>query len=97
MAIDMNTIVVRNDQPMSVRVDDDLVILNMAGDNYIALDDIGRRIWTLLQLPQQVNDLCRQLSQEFDGDEAVISSDVLAFLSELESEGLVLVSESSEN
>lgn len=96
MAIEMDTVVVRNDQPMNVQVDDDLVILNMAGDNYIALDDIGRRIWVLLESPSQVADLCRQLGQEFDGDEAVIAGDVLNFLNELQGEGLLIIGDSQQ-
>lgn len=93
MVVELDSIVVRNDQPMSVRVDDDLVILNMAGDNYIALDDIGRRIWDLLETPRQVDDLCRQLAGEFSEDQMTIEDDVLPFLNELASERLVLLSE----
>jgi hypothetical protein len=90
MPIQLESLVVRNDRPMSVRVDDDLVILNMAGDNYIALDAIGRRIWELLAAPLRVDELCRQLSVEFNSSQEEILEDVLPFLNELEGEGLVL-------
>jgi hypothetical protein len=38
-------------------------------------------------------DLCRQLGQEFEGEEEQISADLLSFLSRLEKEGLVCVTD----
>ena len=91
MPVQLETVVVRNNKPMSVQVDNDLVILNMAGDNYIALDEIGRRIWSLLDKPVPVDALCRQLSEEFDSNLEEILQDVLPFLNELAEEGLILL------
>jgi hypothetical protein len=65
----------------------------MKGNNYISLDAIGRRIWELLENPAMVNDLCKQLGEEFEGTQEQISADVLSFLEELEREGLVRVAD----
>jgi hypothetical protein len=74
-------------------VDQEIVLLNMKGNNYISLDAIGRRIWELLENPAMVNDLCKQLGEEFEGTQEQISADVLSFLEELEREGLVRVAD----
>jgi len=89
MTIEINTRVTRVADLMFTRVDEDIVILNMKTDNYIALDAIGRRIWELLETPRRVDEICRQLSQEFSGDPEQITTDVLAFLDELQTEQML--------
>ena len=89
MAIELNSTIRRSEQLLSAGADDDLVLLNLKSDHYIGLDTVGRRIWDLLAAPQQVNDLCAQLSREFNGPVEQIRQDVLVFLNELEREGLI--------
>ncbi len=67
------------------------MILNLASNHYLALNDIGRRIWDLLAKPRRVADLCQQLSQDFAGPPDQITADVLAFLAELADEGMLNV------
>lgn len=91
MALDVSSTVIRTEGVMTAPVDNEIVILNMAGNNYISLDAIGRRIWDLLETEIAVSELCRQLSLEFEASEEQIAADVLPFLAELEKEGLVRV------
>lgn len=93
MAIQLTTRIARVDGMMSAPIDKEIVILNMAGNNYVSLDATGRRIWDLLGTPMRVEDLCLQLQQEFEGDTQQISADVLSFLAKMENEGLVRVVE----
>ncbi len=91
MALDLSSTVIRTEGVMTAPVDNEIVILNMAGNNYISLDAIGRRIWDLLETEIAVGELCRQLCLEFEATEEQIAADVLPFLAELEKEGLVRV------
>ena len=91
MPIDLNSTVVRLDNVMSTLLDEEIVILNMAKNNYIALNEIGRRIWELLESPIRVEDLNVLLSREFTATPEQIAADVLPFLNNLEDEGLVHV------
>ena len=91
MPIEMTTRVVRLGGLQTANVDDDIVILNMTTNNYVALDDIGRRIWELIETPRHVEELCAQLTDEFNGVPQQIQVDVLSFLNELENEKLVRV------
>ncbi|RII28232.1 MAG: PqqD family protein [Geobacter sp.] len=93
MAIEPNNTVVRTAGIMTAPVDQEIVLLNMARNNYVSLDNIGRRIWELLEYPVSVANLCRQLGQEFEGTEQQITTDVLQFLTQLETDGLVHVAE----
>ena len=91
MPIRMESCLLRNEGLLSAPADDELVILNLPADNYLALDDIGRRIWELLETPTRVDDLCRQLSQEYAAASDQIAADVLPFLAELEKENMIHV------
>lgn len=91
MAVDLTDHVIRNEGLMAAPVDEDLVILSLISNNYIALDPIGRRIWELLESTWQVDELCLQLGQEFAGAPDQIAADVLPFLTELQGEGIVHV------
>lgn len=74
---------------MSTPLDREIVILNMPRNNYVALDEIGRRIWELLETPRSAEELCRQLCEEFEGAEAEIARDVTGFLEQLQAEQLI--------
>jgi hypothetical protein len=91
MTVEANTRVARAADLLSTRVDEDIIILNMQTDNYVALDEVGRRIWDLLETPRSVDELCQQLNQEFSGDPEQIRADVLAFLNELEADQMLNV------
>lgn len=89
MPIDLNNVIERNDHLKTARIDQEIVIMNVATNKYIALDEIGRCIWEILATPCRVDDLCQQLSKKFDATTEQITADVLAFLTDLEREGLV--------
>ena len=89
MTIDASTRVSRTPDLMTTAVEDELVILSMATNSYVALDAVARRIWELLVSPLGVRELCDQLESEFEAPEGQILSDVLGFLGGMERDGLV--------
>jgi DNA-directed RNA polymerase delta subunit len=91
MVIDLSSLVVRTSGIMTAPVDQEIVLLNIAKNNYVSLDAIGRRIWELIESPVNVSDLSWKLAQEFEGSEQQITTDVIQFLTQLESDGLVRV------
>jgi len=95
MTIDASTRVSRTPDLMATAVEDELVILSMATNSYVALDAVARRIWELLVNPLGVGELCDQLESEFEAPEGQILSDVLVFLRGMERDGLVRPAPSS--
>ncbi len=89
MSIELNSLIVRGENILSTPIDNELVILNIAKNNYVGLDEIGLRIWELLEKPIRVDELCNQLSREFEATPEQIIDDVIPFLADLDSEGLV--------
>jgi hypothetical protein len=89
--LQLESVVARNDELPSAPVDREIVLLNVATESYVALDEVGRRIWELLEHPRQVGELCSELGNEFAGEPEAIATDVMAFLEELEGDGMVRV------
>ena len=87
----LESVIVRNDELLSAPVDREIVFLNTGIDSYVALDEIGRRIWELLEQPRPIAELVSELETEYSGSPDTIASDVIAFLEELEGDGMVRV------
>ena len=71
--------------PMDITSGEKLVTVNTA-DNRIEvyqIDDIGSRIWALLEQPMTVADLCKQLVASYAVDAETCQQDTLDFLQEL--------------
>jgi hypothetical protein len=57
---------------------------------YYGLDAIGADIWQRLAQPLRVADLCAQLVQEYEVEEAECAADVLAMLNDMATDGLIV-------
>ncbi|MCB9139778.1 MAG: PqqD family protein [Caldilineaceae bacterium] len=86
-----SSIVSRADDVLAANVDNELVMIRLESDGYFGLDEIGRRIWELLDEARTVDAICSSLLEEYDVQPADCEADVLRFLSELEEHGVVFV------
>ena len=91
--LQLESVVVRKKDLPSTAVDADLVILNLETNNYVGLDNIGRRIWELLDTPSRVVEIAGMMRAQFSGPPEVIERDVLSLLQEMAEEGLIDVSQ----
>ena len=87
----MDSTVTRNAQVLSTNVQAEAVLMNTANGKYYGLDDIVTSVWQQLCTPLKVSDLCRNLTEEYDGDPEVIRRDVLVLLKKLADDGLIEV------
>lgn len=92
MDLDLNSTLVRNHHASTAPVDDELVILNMKGNNYLTLDEIGRHIWDLLATPIRAEALCNRLVDLYTGEREKIEQDTITFLRRLAQDDLIHVS-----
>ena len=84
-------VIAQGDDQVSTVVDGETVLMNIGNGKYFQLDDIGSRIWTLIETPMAVSAVCDQLVQEFDVDRAACETDVLALLARLLANDLIRV------
>lgn len=91
MSMHSGSLVKRTSGMMTTRVGEEIYVLNPALDQYTGLDDIGRRLWDLLEDVTPIDSLCDRMTQEYEGDPRQIVADVMEFLNDLHTEGLLEV------
>jgi hypothetical protein len=84
-----SSIVARSPHAVSRVVDGEAVIVEPKNGLVNVVNQVGSRIWELLDGQRSVSELTRIVSKEFDADYETILKDALDFLSDLESKGLV--------
>lgn len=83
--------IARGSDLVTVRLDDEAMLMSKATGRYYTLDAVGQTIWNRLDEPRTVSYLCEQVAKEFDVTLEQCSDDVLVFVSELLTDDLVSV------
>ncbi|MEZ0579737.1 PqqD family peptide modification chaperone [Nocardioides sp. MH1] len=81
----------RSDGVVEAQFDDVRVVLN-EDLAYLGLNDVGQRIWDLLESPRTVADLVAVLVEEYDVSETECVSDVSRYVDALAEHKLVRLS-----
>jgi hypothetical protein len=89
--MDAMSVIERAPGTLSTPVQSDLVFLNPGRDNYVAIDAVGRAIWETLTEPMTIRAVVAQLQQDFDAEPDVIQTDLIAFVDQMQQEGLIRV------
>lgn len=80
----------RKDGVLSQRVGDSLVLLDPAGGEYYSLEGVGVRVWELCDGTRLTDEVVAAIQQEYDAPLATVQADVVALLTELANEKLVV-------
>lgn len=97
MSINSESIISKNPQIISSKMDDEVVMMSVEKGNYYGLNRVGSEIWEKLTEPITIGGLCDKLMQEFDVEKEQCEREVITYLEKLVSEGLILVSDKPEN
>ena len=89
--IGASTIVVASSEQVSSDLAGETVLLSMKTAHYYGLADVGAHIWSLVQNPTSVSEICTMIAREYDVSPAQCQADVVRFLEELVTHGLVEV------
>ena len=73
------------------RIKDEIVMMNEVTNRFYALNAAGTEVWTLLERPMSVADLCHTLQEGFDVEPDLCLRDVSTLLQEMISEELVRI------
>ena len=79
----------RSGDLVTTEMDGDIVALSIEQGQYFGISGIGTRLWQLLETPQNIAGLVARICAEFDIDDATARADILAFLSDLNRNGLL--------
>ena len=78
-----------SDAAMAQELGGEIVILDLASEQYFGLNAVGARVWELLVRKQDVRSIHKTLCDEFDAAPIQIERDLLALLQRLTDAGLV--------
>ena len=70
-------------------IDDEIIVLDLDGSEYISVRGAGRVLWGLLETGSTLPDLVAALASRYEIDGATASQDVEAFLAALRQRGLL--------
>ncbi|WP_435171508.1 PqqD family protein [Falsirhodobacter sp. 1013] len=71
-------------------VEGGVAILNLKTNIYFGLDEVGTKVWGLLQEPASLSDLSHSVSSEFDVSQADCENDISRLLDQMAQNGLVV-------
>lgn len=87
--IDGSSVVVASSNQLSSTIEDEAVILGLKQGVYYGLNPLGARIWSFIQEPRQVSEVCGMILAEYDVDRGRCERDVVAILTQLDEQGLL--------
>jgi hypothetical protein len=91
MAITLQSKIVRNSDLIAEPIDDELVMADIDAGKYYGLNNIAAAIWQNVETKISVEDLCERLCENYEVTTEQCSTEVLAFLKELETRNLISV------
>jgi hypothetical protein len=93
MTIGLDSVIVRDSEPIATTLDDQVVMLSVRANAYVGLNDVGTEIWHMIEQPRRVADICRRLAETYDESGDTVAREVLEFLEGLLERGLVKIVE----
>ena len=86
----LDTVIARSDSVLSADTGEKMIIMGLKQEDCYLLNEIGSRIWTLLEQPRSVAEVCALLQEEYDVRPDICQRTVLAFLNELQVETMLV-------
>ena len=83
------SIVRKSADHVACNVSGETVMLQMRSGMYYAADEIGSRIWSLLEQPRTVAEIRQAIVAEYQVDSARCGADLIQFIEQLKSAGLI--------
>jgi len=87
----LQAIVKRNSGLVTSNIDGEIVMMSVDNGEYYGLDEIGSRIWDLLENSISIEQLVDKLTEEFDVAKEDCINDTFEFLKDLMNKNLILV------
>ncbi|QNA84367.1 PqqD family protein [Sphingomonas sp. So64.6b] len=76
---------------LSARVGDEIMMMSAEKGNYLGVNEVGARIWELIETPNDIDAVCAALQREFVIEPDTCRTEVEAFLEQMEKHGAVAV------
>jgi sorbitol-specific phosphotransferase system component IIA len=78
-----------SEEALSQEVNGETVILDLKSESYFGLDEVGTRVWQLLQEHGDIQKVFDAMLEEFDVDANTLASDMKNLVDDLIEKGLI--------
>lgn len=90
--IELKTKVSKNLDIDDTDLDGEKVMMNLDKGQYFMMNEVGSRIWEIIEAPIQVKVIIEKLREEYEVDEQTCTDNVLEFLKSLNEADLINIS-----
>jgi hypothetical protein len=89
--MDLNIKVVISPEVLSQEVTGETVLLDLNSESYFGLDEVGTRIWQLLQEGKDLQEVVNTMLEEYEVSAEQLHADLDELLNKLDEAGLVSI------
>ena len=82
---------IRSDDVLFQELDGEAVLLDLSSEQYFGLDEVGTRIWQLLETQNSLGVIQQTLLDEYEVSEDQLRDDLIGFAQRLNDAGLIKV------
>ena len=87
--MNLNQTITISPDVISQEVSGETVLLDLESENYFGLDEVGTRIWQLLQENKDLSSVVTTMLEEYEVSEEQLNEDMDALLGEVHTLGLI--------
>ena len=85
----LDSTIVRSSDQVSTDLGKEVFILGLGSSEYYSLEEVGARIWEIIQEPKTVKEILDSILNDYAVEPEICGSDLLAVLQEMADEGLI--------
>jgi len=89
--LELQSIVQRSPDMIFTDFGDEMVMLSMEDSRYYGINEVGVRVWALIESRQSIAGIVKVICEEFDVGAEQCEKDVLAFVSQLQQKNMAIV------
>lgn len=86
-----SSVIAASSEQISSDLGGEAVVLNLKSGVYHGLNEVGARVWNLIQEPKTVSEIKQTLLEEYEVEIEQCQSDLVALLTELVAAGLIVI------
>lgn len=90
--VEIENIISKNPEIDATDLDGEVVMMNMEKGQYFMMNDVGSRIWEIIEEPIKVSEIINALLSEFEVEREECENTVMEFLNDLNYGDLIRVS-----
>ena len=89
--VNINSVIIKNEEIDDTDLDGEKVMMNLDNGQYFMMNEVGSRIWELIEGNTPIVNIIETLTNEYDVDEETCENTVIEFLGRLKDADLIKV------